>query len=106
MNIFGLFIPFAYFCAFYLLGIAADIISTKIAIDRGLREGNPLLAKTDNPLAVSGLVSLITVIFAIIEATIESSTMHASMFCLIFALYRTTLAVLNVLKINKANSAP
>lgn len=97
-------IPFAVFCVLYLIGIAADLISTKIAISKGLREGNPILAKFKNPILVSGIVSLSTVVFAIIAANIESTTLHASIFCLIFGVYRVTLATLNIIKIRKASN--
>jgi ribosomal protein L2 len=98
MSVLGLFIPFAFFCGFYILAIVADLVSTKIAINKGLREGNPILGKK-NPILVSAIISLATVIFAIVAANIEATTAHAALFCLIAGVYRTVLTVLNTIKI-------
>jgi hypothetical protein len=102
MWLFSIFIPFTVWCVFYVLGVLSDVISTKIAFKHGLKEGNPIMNKFKDPILVSGIISLVLLILAIVaHNVVEPSTSHASIFCAVVGLYRFGCGAINTYRIRK-----
>ena len=85
---------------FAVAGIAYDLITSRIALNRGFKEWNPIMAKFADPVLASGCVSLILLIGIFWAGQYEP--VKATWFFLLFGLYRTACGVINTVRMGKA----
>lgn len=84
----------------YVSGAAADLGTTQYALNQGLTEANPIMAATGEPVLVSAAITAGTIACAEYAARHGDET-KALWFYRIFAVYRWTLALVNLTEILK-----
>lgn len=83
-----------------VIGTAADMTTTAMALHEGLREANPLYSGLEHPAIVSGAVSLLGV--ALVEEAVRQNPYNAegaTWFYRIFAAARISAATVNAVRI-------